>query len=124
MTYQPPAERFAAAAADGRLELPVCRACGTVQWPLREVCGACLSTDLTWQPVASKGRVIASSTLHHSLDPEFRRRLPMQVLTVRLDAGPIVFAHCADTLDAGKAVSVSARLDHMGRGVFVAKKEP
>ena len=42
---------LSAAAAEGRFALQVCADCGTVQYPPRDACQNCLSTDLPWQDV-------------------------------------------------------------------------
>src|SRR5690554_4231827 len=78
---RPPATRsrcalgLTAAAAEGRFALQVCQDCKAVQYPPREVCHACLSDHLSWRAVKPEGRLLASTTLHHSNDLYFRERL-------------------------------------------------
>lgn len=111
---------LAAAAAEGRFALQCCNACGTVQYPPREVCVQCLSGDLPWRDVEPKGRLLVSTTLHHSNDPYFRERLPWRTGTVQLQAGPLVVAHIhADCVD-GEAVRLALKLDRAGQAVVVA----
>ncbi|CAM4117557.1 SDR family NAD(P)-dependent oxidoreductase [Bordetella muralis] len=111
------------AAALGRFELQVCSACATVQYPPREVCGACLSHELAWESVNHEGVLLASTTLHHSNDLYFRERLPWRVGTVRMDAGPSVVAHVHQDCADGARVRLTLRLDRSGQAVMIALPE-
>ena len=111
------------AAALGRFELQVCAACQTVQYPPREVCGSCLSHELTWQSVNVAGALLASTTLHHSNDLYFRERLPWRVGTVRMDVGPSVVAHIHQDCTDGARVRLTLRLDRSGQAVMIALPE-
>ncbi len=101
---RPPRQRTPLGAAFGTanlaeaLVMQCCGACGHVQYPPAELCGACLADALCWQPVDGRGRILQRVDLHHSLWEFFKRRLragPWPIATVRLDAGPVVFAHVA-----------------------------
>ena len=122
----PPASRsrrakgLAAAAAEGRFDLQVCQACTAVQYPPREVCHNCLSEQLRWQPVNPSGRLLATTTLHHSTDLYFRERLPWRVGTVKLDSGPSVVAHVHGDCIEGEPVKLSLKLDRSGQAVMIA----
>ena len=78
---------------DGRLRLQLCFDCGVVQYPPRERCHKCLSDRLAWHPVDGSAELLAATALHHSLDAWFAARLPWTVGSLRLAAGPVVFAH-------------------------------
>ena len=123
----PPAARghtalkMTAAAAQGRFELQVCESCGTTQYPPREVCGRCLSTQLRWRPQSGAGTLLAITTLAHSNDAYFRERLPWRTGLVRLDAGPTLIVHLHVSLTATPdSVLVVARLDRAGLAVLIA----
>ncbi len=123
----PPAARsrvalgLTAAAALGRFELQQCRACGTVQYPPREACQKCLSTELAWQAQPPGGELLSASVLHHSNDLFFRERLPWRLGLVRLDCGPTVVAHLHERIAAPPArVNVDVKLDRAGQAVLVA----
>ena len=111
---------FSRRAGGKALELQKCAACGAVQWPPRDVCGACLSDALGWSPVSSAGTLIAATTLHASMEEFFRARLPWRVGTVRLDAGPVAYAHLHHAVAEGDQVRIEAHCDFKGRGVLVA----
>jgi uncharacterized OB-fold protein/NAD(P)-dependent dehydrogenase (short-subunit alcohol dehydrogenase family) len=109
-----------AAAAVGRFALQVCADCGTVQYPPREACGACLSPRLPWREVPPGGEVIAATTLHISADPYFRQRMPWRIGTVAMDCGPSVIVHLHGDVAPGARVRMTLRLDKSGQGVMLA----
>ena len=93
----------------GSLTLQVCDDCHAVQYPPREVCRRCLSDRLRWQAVDRSGTVLAATTLHASVDPWFRDRLPLTVVTVQLSAGPTVICHADSKVCRGSEVAVRFR---------------
>jgi NAD(P)-dependent dehydrogenase (short-subunit alcohol dehydrogenase family)/uncharacterized OB-fold protein len=110
-----------AAAARGDFELQVCGNCAAVQYPPREACHRCLGVELRWTWQSGEGVLIAGTTLSHSNDEYFRRRLPWRVGMVRLDAGPIVIVHLHGAVaEAPARVRVLARLDRAGQAALVA----
>ena len=126
----PPASRsrvalgLTAAAARGCFALQVCRDCGAVQYPPREVCGACLSHRLIWRPQDGKGALITETTLRTAQELYFRERLPWRVGIVRLDAGVNLIAYLHAGVGAAPCrVRVEAALDRAGQAAFVAIPE-
>ena len=99
------------------LELPVCEACGTAQYPVREVCVACLSDRLRRQPVKTGGVILARTVLHRSMDTRFAPRLPLAIGSVKLDAGPVAIAILAADLAPGARVQLRATPGAEGRTV-------
>ncbi len=123
----PPAGRsrialgLTAAAALGRFELQQCRACGTVQYPPREACQKCLSTELAWRPQTQSGELLSETVLHHSNDLFFRERLPWRLGLVQLACGPTVVAHLHERVAAAPSrVQVNVKLDRAGQAVMLA----
>ncbi len=108
------------AARRGTLVLQVCKACGAVQYPPREVCRACLGEGLDWQEVKAQGTVLATTSLQASLEPWFRAHLPWRIGTVKLACGPVVIAHLASGVTTGSHVTLVTRLGPCGEAVFVA----
>lgn len=109
-----------AAAAEGRFDLQVCRDCSAVQYPPREACHRCLSARLQWRAQSGEGRLLGTTTLHHSNDPFFRERLPWRLGLVQLDAGPSLIVHLhGEVGDAPATVKVGARLDRAGQAVLI-----
>ncbi len=103
------------------MRLQRCSACGTVQYPPRELCAACLADTLDWRVTdAEPGEVLAHTVLHHSHEPSFAAMLPLRVGLVRLEAGPTVVCFLAERCCAGTRVSVAEHLDSEGRTVLSA----
>ncbi len=111
---------LAVAAAGGAFRLQTCADCGAVQYPPRDACCRCLSTDLPWREADPTGTVIAETRIHASPDPYFRARLPWRAGSVRLAAGPTAICHLHGDVARGDAVRLRLMLDKAGRGVMVA----
>jgi uncharacterized OB-fold protein len=112
---------LAATPADGALWLQRCGDCGTVQYPPRERCGSCLADALQPAALAPGAEVLAVTTLHHSLEPWFAARVPWTVASLRLDAGPVAFAHIERALaQPGTRVRVATARDAGGAWCLVA----
>jgi len=113
-----------AGAALGRLELQVCRDCGTVQYPPREACRVCLSQRLDWRAQDGGGELVSDTLLRHSNELFYRERMPWRLGLVKLDCGPVIVAHLhADCAPAPARVRVSANLDRAGQAALVAIPE-
>ena len=115
------ASEFAMRAKNGRFDLQRCEECGAVSWPPRDACASCWSDQLIWTAVAQTGVVLAATTLHASQDEFFRARLPWRIGTIRLDAGPVAYAHLHQALGEGDAVRIGSHRDFKARGVLVAR---
>lgn len=96
---------------DCSLKLQSCDVCGQVNYPPRELCGNCLSDALTWQKTNANGTVQALTTLTHSMEAVFADALPLTVISVALDAGPVLICHGAKDLQHGQSVTVSIMQD-------------
>ena len=108
-------------AAAGRFELQVCVSCKAVQYPPREVCYACLGTELQWQGQDGGGELLALTHIHVSQNEYFRARVPWRVALVRLDCGPTVIAHLHIECPPPPArVRVHTYVDMSGQGVLIA----
>lgn len=110
-----------AAAAEGRLALQHCAACGATQYPPRELCHVCLDPDLVWTiATAATGEVLAATVLHHSFEPEMRPRLPLRLGLVRLEQGPTIVCFLP-AAEPGASVRVRAEADAHGRATLIAE---
>ena len=112
-----------AAAAEARFALQRCVACDALQYPPRDACHACLSTELAWRDVDPAGALIAETTVHTSPNLYFRREAPWRVGTVRLDAGISIVTHVHGDCARGGRVRLINRLDRGGQGVLMALPE-
>lgn len=111
---------LAVLAGQGRFGLQFCADCGTVQYPPRDACGACLSVRLPWRDIEATGVVLAQTTIRASPDPYFRERLPWRMGAVELDAGPVAVCHLHSAVERGHKVRMALKLDRAGQGVMVA----
>ncbi len=75
------------AAAQGRLVLQSCSACGKVRHYPRLLCDACYSDAVTWVPSDARGKIHSWTTAHHAFHPAFVAELPYLLVTVDLDEG-------------------------------------
>jgi NAD(P)-dependent dehydrogenase (short-subunit alcohol dehydrogenase family)/uncharacterized OB-fold protein len=123
----PPAARsrvalgLTAAAARGRFALQVCRHCGAVQYPPRELCRECLSQRLIWRTQDGHGALLTETTLRNAQELFFRERLPWRVGIVRLDAGVNVIAFLHQKVGPAPCrVRVEASLDRAGQAALIA----
>lgn len=108
------------AAARGAFCLQHCDECGTVQYPPRDACCACLSVSLSWRDTGRDGKLIAETRIHASPDPYYRERLPWRSGLVRLAAGPTVLCHLHGDVRRGDTVRMDLKLDKSGQGVMIA----
>jgi NAD(P)-dependent dehydrogenase (short-subunit alcohol dehydrogenase family)/uncharacterized OB-fold protein len=112
------------AAARGVFALQVCRDCGTVQYPPREACHACLSLRLDWKPQDGAGELISETRIRHALELYFRERAPWRLGVVKLDVGPIVVVQVHGDIPAAPArVRVQACLDKSDQAALFALPE-
>ena len=102
------------------LVLPCCTRCGRVNYPPRELCGACLADDLAWTRVDNLGAVQACTELHYSLEPDYADQLPWRVASVLLACGPVVLAHLQPGVGEGAEVAVRIVEDRHGNRMLAA----
>lgn len=115
------ARRMNDAVARGRFELPQCEDCGALQYPPRERCMKCLSGSLRWTAADPRGTLLARTSIRHSGEPYFRTRLPVEIGSVQLDAGPVLIVLLEDAaLEPGARIRIIARLDEAQQAILVA----
>lgn len=116
-----PMQQMAEYAAQGKLVLQHCAACGIAQYPPRELCAACLADRLEWRVSdAEYGQVIAHTTLHHSHEPAWQLSLPLPVALVRLDVGVTIICFISEGCEIGTSVRVTAHNDAAGQVMLTA----
>jgi uncharacterized OB-fold protein len=109
--------------ATGDLQLLVCGSCGHVNYPARELCGACLSDTLDWQLVDDGGTVQSLTALHYSLESDYADKLPWQVASVKMDCGPVALAHLAPGVSLQDRVILRIMSDQHNNRMLVALGE-
>ncbi len=75
------------AAAQGKLVLQSCGACGKVRHYPRLLCDACYSDAVTWLDSEAIGKIHSWTVAHHAFHPAFAAELPYTLVTVDLDEG-------------------------------------
>ena len=78
---------FWAAAAQGRLVLQTCAACGKRRHYPRLLCDHCYSDAVVWLPATGRGSLHSWTVAHHAFHPAFADDLPYTLVTVDLDEG-------------------------------------
>jgi uncharacterized OB-fold protein len=106
------AEPFWTAAAEGRLVLPVCDACGHHIWYPRSWCPVCGDEHVTWTELSGRGEVYACTVLRRSVGP-WADAVPYVAAYVELSEGPRILANVV-TDDPG-----SVRVGQQVTAVFV-----
>lgn len=79
---------FFEAARRQQLVVQRCRGCGTLRFPARDRCSACLGREVEWVPVSGRGTVFSFTVMHQVYHPGFAAEVPYAVVLVALDEGP------------------------------------
>ncbi len=83
------------AAADGRLLVQECPACGHRQWYPRALCTAC-GADPDWLECSGRGTVHTFTVIRQFGMKPFRDALPYVIAMIDLEEGPRVFGDVTD----------------------------
>ncbi|MFE0453405.1 Zn-ribbon domain-containing OB-fold protein [Streptomyces sp. NPDC058914] len=76
------------AAAEGRLLIRRCGACGRAHHYPREFCPYCWSEDVTWETASGRATLYTWSVVHRNDLPPFGERTPYVAAVVDLAEGP------------------------------------
>lgn len=85
------------AAAQGRLVVQHCGACGKPQFFPRLFCISCLSMDVRWQTCSGMGTVYTFTINRRGANPFMQERVPYVVAMVDLDEGVRLMANIVDS---------------------------
>ncbi|MFC8512853.1 Zn-ribbon domain-containing OB-fold protein [Streptomyces sp. NPDC057257] len=101
------------AAAEGRLLVRRCGACGRAHHYPREFCPHCWSEDVTWERASGRATLYTWSVVHRNDLPPFGERVPYVAAVVDLAEGPRMMTEivgCAEgELRAGMELEVVFR---------------
>lgn len=75
------------AAAQGRLVLQRCTACGKVRHYPRLICDACYSDAVEWVQSSGRAKVHSWTISHHAFHKGFASEVPYTIVTVDLEEG-------------------------------------
>ena len=90
--YNRETEPFWTAAADGRLVLPVCDACGTTSGTRARGARSAAATAVTWTELSGAGTVYACTVIRKARGP-WADAAPYVVAYVELDEGPRILTN-------------------------------
>ncbi|MFD5424321.1 Zn-ribbon domain-containing OB-fold protein [Streptomyces sp. NPDC127084] len=103
------------AAADGRLLVRRCGACGAAHHYPREFCPHCWSEDVGWERASGRATLYTWSVVHRNDLPPFADRTPYTAAVVDLAEGPrmmTVVVDCPEVeLRVGMELEVAFRED-------------
>ncbi|MEU3781582.1 OB-fold domain-containing protein [Streptomyces sp900129855] len=101
------------AAAEGRLLIRRCGACGRAHHYPREFCPHCWSEDVTWEDASGLATLYTWSVVHRNDLPPFGQRTPYVAAVVDLAEGPRMSTEVVEAgpgeLRAGLALTVAFR---------------
>lgn len=80
------------AAAQGRLLIQECKACGHRQWYPRAMCTKC-AADVDWLECKGLGEIHTFTVIRQMGMRPFRDELPYVIAMVQLEEGPLVFGN-------------------------------
>lgn len=92
----PESQPYWKAAAEHRLEIPCCNACGKFWFPPSRSCPHCLSADIRFEAVSGKGKVFSFVIYDRVYHPAFAGDVPYVVALVELDEGPRMISNIVD----------------------------
>ncbi|MBJ7001783.1 Zn-ribbon domain-containing OB-fold protein [Streptomyces griseofuscus] len=108
-----------AAAADGRLLIRRCAACGRAHHYPREFCPHCWSEDVAWEQATGRATLYTWSTVHRNDLPPFSDRTPYIAAVVDLAEGPRMMTRVVDAEEAELSAGMPLRVAFMdGKPVF------
>jgi uncharacterized OB-fold protein len=97
-------------AAEGRLRLQRCAACGKVRHYPRLVCDGCYSLHTEWVDASGFGTVHSWTVAHHPFHPAFKDDLPYTLVIVDLQEGPRTMGRLDPTAQAHLRIGLPVRV--------------
>ncbi|SPA34267.1 conserved hypothetical protein [Cupriavidus taiwanensis] len=98
------------AAAQGRLVVQGCRACGHRQFYPRTLCVACGSDQVEWAEVSAFGSIYTFTVNHRAPNAFMKARLPYVVAIVELDEGVRMMANIINAPPEAVAIGKRVRV--------------
>ncbi|MEV6590316.1 Zn-ribbon domain-containing OB-fold protein [Streptomyces acidicola] len=104
------------AAAEGRLLLRRCGACGRAHHYPREFCPHCWSEDVTWEPASGRATLYTWSVVHRNDLPPFGERTPYVAAVVDLAEGPRMMTEVVECGESELRVGMDLEVTFRGGG--------
>jgi uncharacterized OB-fold protein len=112
------------AAAEGRLLLPRCNACGRHFFRPEVACTHCFATDWQWAEASGRGTLYSYTVVHRAPAPGFA--VPLALAIVELEEGPAVFSNLVDVAEADIRIGMAlqVRFEAVGAGIHLPRFAP
>jgi uncharacterized OB-fold protein len=98
------------AAAEGRLLVRRCRACGAAHHYPREFCPTCWSEDVDWERASGRATLYTWSVVHRNDLPPFGSRAPYTAAVVDLAEGPRMMTEIVDCEESALTIGMELRV--------------
>ncbi|MDJ0342433.1 Zn-ribbon domain-containing OB-fold protein [Streptomyces sp. H10-C2] len=98
------------AAAEGRLLIRRCGACGAAHHYPREFCPSCWSEDVLWEQGSGHATLYTWSVVHLNDLPPFGTRVPYVAAVVDLAEGPRMMTEIVDCDEAALRIGMELRV--------------
>jgi uncharacterized OB-fold protein len=105
------------AAAQGRLVLQCCAACGKIRHYPRLLCDSCYSDTAHWVPASGYGAIHSWTVAHHAFHPAFADELPYVLVTVDLAEGVRALGRWRGDTSLALGLRVRGRFETRADGV-------
>ena len=104
--------QFWTAAKAHRMELQKCDRCGKFWYYPGPVCHYCASREFTWTPVSGKGTIYSYSVLERAKGNPFEDDVPIAIILVRLEEGPVMMSNLIDYAPEQLAIDAAVTVDY------------
>lgn len=101
---------------EGRIVMPRCALCGTVDWYPTGMCRNCRSQDLPWTTVQETPRLYSYTRVDHAFTAADRERVPFIVALVSFDDLEGVRLIAGLSLGEGDAIELDTELEPVFAG--------
>jgi uncharacterized OB-fold protein len=79
----------------GELRLQRCASCGKISWPAVQACEYCGSTQLAWERVSGRGKIVSWCTFERDYY-QGTLPIPWETILVELEEGPLFLSNPKD----------------------------
>ncbi|WP_329117390.1 Zn-ribbon domain-containing OB-fold protein [Streptomyces sp. NBC_01353] len=104
------------AAAEGRLLLMRCEACGRAHHYPREFCPHCWSEDVRWEEASGPATLYTWSVVHRNDLPPFGDRVPYVAAVVDLAEGPRMMTEVVGVAEPDLRIGMDLEVTFRGEG--------
>lgn len=104
------------AAAEGKLLIQRCSACGEHQFYPRVLCTHCGAGTPEWVEASGRGRVHTFSVVHRNGMPGWRDEVPYVVAVIELEEGPRIMTNVVDCDPGDVSVEMPVEVTFVEQG--------